>query len=332
MLISIIVPVYNVEKYLNRCIESLRQQNYSNIEIILVNDGSTDSSGIICDKYSKIDNRIKVIHKKNGGLSSARNVGVNIANGEYITFVDSDDFWLPNKLNDLVSKLEKDNLDMLLFKALSYYETTNTYKPFSKEYDESYFEGNGQNTLSKILEKDYDFGWCAVFYIIKRENILNNNLEFLEGYLCEDVNYIFKLWNISKNVGYYNDFVYAYRRENNNSITHIASFKFCNDLLEMISINLRLFKEYNINKKLKNVLYLNMQTLIHVVLFWLWKYSRLERKELIKKIVQVKKVFKIENEYKYIIKKKEKIIVFLLNMIGPKYVGFIWMIKNKIFN
>ena len=90
-LISVIVPIYKVEKYLSKCIESIIAQEYSNIEIILVDDGSPDNCGKICNDYAIKDNRIKVIHKENGGLSSARNAGIDIAQGEYIGFVDSDD-------------------------------------------------------------------------------------------------------------------------------------------------------------------------------------------------------------------------------------------------
>ena len=91
-LISIIVPVYNVEKYIRRCVDSLINQTYRNLEIILVDDGSPDNSGAICDEYAKLDSRIKVIHKENGGVSSARNVGLDNASGEYIVFLDSDDY------------------------------------------------------------------------------------------------------------------------------------------------------------------------------------------------------------------------------------------------
>ena len=90
-LISVVVPVYNVHSFLDNCVKSILNQTYKNIEIILVDDGSTDDSGLICDSYAKIDNRVKVIHKTNGGLSDARNVGIKNANGMYITFVDSDD-------------------------------------------------------------------------------------------------------------------------------------------------------------------------------------------------------------------------------------------------
>lgn len=90
--ISVIVPVYNVEKYLSRCIDSIISQTFSDFELILVDDGSTDSSGKICDEYGKKDGRVKVIHKKNGGQSSARNAGIENSTGEYISFVDSDDW------------------------------------------------------------------------------------------------------------------------------------------------------------------------------------------------------------------------------------------------
>ena len=91
-LVSIIVPVYNVDKYLERCVNSIIQQSYRNLEIILVDDGSTDNSGTICDTYKEKDDRIIVIHKENGGLSDARNAGIKIFTGEYVTFIDSDDY------------------------------------------------------------------------------------------------------------------------------------------------------------------------------------------------------------------------------------------------
>ena len=91
-LISIIVPVYKVEKYLKRCVDSILTQTYQNMEVILVDDGSPDNCGAICDRYKETDNRVVVIHKKNGGLSDARNAGLDIATGEYIMFIDSDDF------------------------------------------------------------------------------------------------------------------------------------------------------------------------------------------------------------------------------------------------
>ena len=111
-LISIIIPVYNVEQYLSRCIDSVINQTYKNLEIILIDDGSTDDSGEICDEYALKDNRIKVMHKQNGGVSSARNEGLDISKGNYIGFIDSDDFIEKDMYEFLYDLLTKNNCDI----------------------------------------------------------------------------------------------------------------------------------------------------------------------------------------------------------------------------
>ena len=113
-LISVIVPVYNVEKYLSRCIESILRQTYPYFELILVDDGSPDKSGKICDKYAKKDERIKVLHKENGGVSSARNIGLDYAKGEYISFIDSDDWVRENYLEKLLAPMLQYDVQMVL--------------------------------------------------------------------------------------------------------------------------------------------------------------------------------------------------------------------------
>lgn len=112
-LVSVIVPIYNVEKYLKRCVESILKQEYKNIEIILVDDGSPDNCGNICDEYEKSDGRIKVIHKQNGGLSDARNTGIKFSNGDYYTFVDSDDYIAPYMIKDMVALAESQNIKLV---------------------------------------------------------------------------------------------------------------------------------------------------------------------------------------------------------------------------
>lgn len=116
-LVSIVVPVYNVEKYLPKCIESLLQQTYSNLEIVLSDDGSIDKSPNICDKYALTDSRIKVIHKKNGGLSDARNVGLNIITGEYVAFVDSDDYLELDAIETLIMAAIECSADIIHMKS-----------------------------------------------------------------------------------------------------------------------------------------------------------------------------------------------------------------------
>ena len=113
MLISVVVPVYNVSDYLHFAMDSLIKQTYQNFEVILINDGSTDNSGDICDQYAAYDERIKVIHKENAGVSAARNTGIEAANGDYIAFVDSDDYIAPNMYEDMLRILKENDLDIL---------------------------------------------------------------------------------------------------------------------------------------------------------------------------------------------------------------------------
>ena len=114
-LVSIIVPVYNVEPYIETCIQSLIRQTMGNIEVILVDDGSTDRSGELCDQYAEADERIRVIHKQNGGLSSARNAGISAAKGEYLLFVDSDDYVSASLVEKTVSCAEQNQADVVVF-------------------------------------------------------------------------------------------------------------------------------------------------------------------------------------------------------------------------
>lgn len=113
-LVSVIVPIYRVEKYMRRCIDSILVQTYKDLEVILIDDGSPDDCGKICDEYAKKDARIKVIHKENGGLSSARNVGLDVATGEYISFVDGDDFISPIMIQTMVEKLEENSAELCI--------------------------------------------------------------------------------------------------------------------------------------------------------------------------------------------------------------------------
>ena len=126
-LISIIVPIYKVEKYLSRCIDSILAQTYKNLEIILVDDGSPDKCPEICDKYAKEDSRIKVIHKKNGGVSSARNAGLDVATGKYIFFVDSDDIITEDALSNLYEKATEAKAKLAIGGITQIYQSVEIY-------------------------------------------------------------------------------------------------------------------------------------------------------------------------------------------------------------
>lgn len=159
--ISVIIPVYNTKNFLERCIESIMYQTYTNIELILVDDGSTDGSGELCDRYT-FDERVIVIHKPNGGVSSARNVGIDKATGDYICFVDSDDFIDKDYLCSIVIYLEKQNIDFLINNYLIDDVSLGVVNKFSKNVKRKL--KNRDAILSMIEQKVFDWSAVATFY------------------------------------------------------------------------------------------------------------------------------------------------------------------------
>lgn len=189
--VSIIIPVYNVEQYLAQCLESVIQQTYSNLEIICVNDGSTDRSLEIVERYLEKDNRISVISQKNGGLSAARNTGIQKATGDYIQFLDSDDLLESNAIAQLVNTARKNKLDILLFDADSFFESTDVAKQkyhYKEYYHRRYIYPDvctGIELLSLMrYNKEYRSSACLLF--INRQWLQKKEITFRNGILHED--------------------------------------------------------------------------------------------------------------------------------------------------
>lgn len=214
-LVSIIVPVYKVEQYLKRCMDSVLNQTYKNIEVILVNDGSPDNCPALCDEYAKIDSRVRVIHKENGGLSSARNVALDSVKGDYIFFVDSDDWLALDTLEVLNEYLEKD-YDMISFQR--------TYLTEEKVVEKG--EKNPKDMdVSQYIDASflgrYDF--FVTTKIFKTE--VFNNIRFLEGRNYEDLEIMHRLFlNMKKVVGL-DYFLYYYWKGNEGAITNTITIK-----------------------------------------------------------------------------------------------------------
>jgi len=182
---SVIIPIYNTAEYLHRCIDSIINQDYENLEVILVDDGSTDSSPTICDDYAKRDNRIKVIHKQNEGLSPARNDGILEATGEYLVFVDSDDYLSQRSFITFHNTIEK-NINLDVFTS-NYQIIRPKYSQYVRCYiPENNIPVSGQDFL-KTQKKHKRFKISACQYITRRLFILQNNLFFEKGILQEDI-------------------------------------------------------------------------------------------------------------------------------------------------
>ena len=211
--ISIIIPIYNVEKYLKRCLDSVVNQTYKYIEIILVNDGSPDNCGKICDEYAKIDSRIKVIHKENGGLSSARNAALDIVSGEYIMFVDSDDWIFENSLEQLNEYINMD-YDIINFKFSFVKEKTENIIEFNGRTENSY-ECDLLSYIDKLFSGELDFFIWNKLY--KRD--LFDGVRFPKGRNYEDLATIYKLYFKAKIIIVTDFALYYYWLGNSNSIT-----------------------------------------------------------------------------------------------------------------
>jgi glycosyltransferase involved in cell wall biosynthesis len=186
--ISVIVPIYNVELYLKRCVDSIVEQSYANIEIILVDDGATDNSPDICDSYAKTDYRIRVVHKENGGLSSARNAGINIMNGEYVLFIDSDDYIEKDMISKLYLVAQEKNADIV---------TCQFIKVFDDGHHEYYTDNKNMKTWTgeqSLVQMFYPggIGWSACNKMYRAA--LFKNVRYVEGVYWEDMATTYKLY------------------------------------------------------------------------------------------------------------------------------------------
>lgn len=209
VMISIVVPIYNVEKYLVKCIESITAQTYRNLEIILVNDGSTDSCGKICDVYAERDKRIKVIHKANGGLSDARNAGIEAAEGYYIGFVDSDDYINVNMYERLINIMNADNSQIAVCNFSLVYEETEKNIYEDKNFDNNnLLIDNKDKLVEYCMKSNYDAFTVAWNKLYKRE--LFNGIRYPKGKIHEDVFTTYKLLYKAEKISYTKNAMYYY--------------------------------------------------------------------------------------------------------------------------
>lgn len=242
--ISIVVPIYNVEKYLRKCIESILKQTYYNLEIILVDDGSTDSSGEICDEYKNKDSRIIVIHQKNKGMSSARNSGIKCATGKYIGFIDSDDY------------IEKDMYEILLKNIIDYsadiaicgFAFVENNKVVPKEFTGDINVLDRQTALEELIKdrKIQSYVWNKLY---KRE--IWNNITFKSGVAFEDLDIMYKLFKKAKKIAIVDSLKYFYVQRSN-SIMHIHNSKYILDRINVVIGRYNDFKTET-NKRLQFV-------------------------------------------------------------------------------
>lgn len=239
-IISVVIPAYKVEKYIHDCIRSVLSQTYPNIEVILVDDGSPDSCGMICDEFAKQDKRVKVIHKENGGLSDARNTGVKNATGEYVIFLDGDDFWGDrDALQRLVHRQNEIGADVLSYSYVRWFEETNQKQPYFDTVAAMPPLSSKKEQLKYLTDRGLYIA-SACNKLIRRSVL--EDLEFRRGVYSEDIEWCAKLMLKASSLDFVCDNFYLYR-QHTTSIRYTITDQKCHDLVNNITLCLELLQQ-----------------------------------------------------------------------------------------
>lgn len=254
-LITIIIPVYNVEEYLDCCLNSIEKQTFKDYDVIIVDDGSTDKSSEICDRFALKKENVKVIHKMNGGLSSARNAGIKAAKGQYLMFIDSDDFLINEySLKEIADSLYLTNADLLIssFEEYDEYGTDILKKNQSGKWEENAVYD--MKSLVNSLYRENDI-WvtAAPTKIINREFCIKNKLMFVEGIYHEDDEWIARLYLSEPKTAFTYRPWYGYRHREGSIVSSVDNDKKRKKIFDKIKIS-RLMLKNNNSIKYKNFL------------------------------------------------------------------------------
>lgn len=307
-LISVIIPVYNVEEYFHRCIDSVLDQEFYELEIILIDDGSPDCCPAICDTYSRKDHRIKVIHKINGGVSDARNAGIRAAQGDYLMFLDSDDYWEgSNCLRNLAERIAVNNADLTLYGALSIDYITNERQIIRTGYSIEELRSD-QDTAIRSLFNTGQFPRTVWTLTVKKEFIIENQLYFKEGINAEDIDWLINVFFHASSFDAVNDTFYVYVINRPGALTTALDGKRVQDIMYSVRKWMPVLESHlnEVNRYLLS--YLATQYIISLIYFA--KHSAKNQKNLLPEIKQYKHILK------YTKRGKATISRFLINIFG----------------
>ena len=318
--LSVIIPVYKVENYLERCVNSVLNQDYSDFEIILVDDGSPDRCPQICDQLAKTDDRIVVIHKSNGGSSSARNAGIEQSRGEYLAFLDSDDQWADGMLKEVILKVEQENVDMLVFDAIDIYTGGIRRKRNNRGFFDMEYEVLDITDYYARIISIGDFKESACTKIVSTSFIRNNNLFFCQGITSgEDTEWMMRLLRCAKRIAISNIELFQCTCGRIGSVQNSIGPKNIRDLIGIVDKSLAYY-DSNPNSATKKYELEQCSYLIaNATGLLLYIDNKQEKKELIKLLKQ--KVFL----FNYSTNHKTKKVRTIYNMLG--YDILVWFLE-----
>lgn len=234
--VSVVIPVYNVEKYLAECVESVLRQTWGDYEIILVDDGATDSSGALCDRYAAEYGCIRVFHQPNGGLSAARNTGLRAARGDYVYFLDSDDYIEPQTLERLRTAAEREKADVVFFDGYVFFdecEEDGSVSRYSRK--DTYPACGGRAMLLRLLEND-EYRTAVPLLLFRRAFLMGRDLWFLEGIIHEDELFTFLVYNADGVVCHCHEQLYARRIRPGSIMTSSGALRRYDSMLRIYDV------------------------------------------------------------------------------------------------
>ena len=239
-LISVIVPIYKVEKYLKKCVESILEQTYSNLDIILVDDGSPDNCGDIIEEFRKKNERIRTIHQKNGGLSDARNSGIKIAKGKYIVCIDSDDWIEKNMIEVLYKDIINTNSDISVCEFVEEDDLQNILS--TKKYNNEIIEFSSKEALKSLIKQDIltNHAWNKLY-----KASLFEGIEYPKGQLMEDVSTTYKLFEKANKIVYQNTSLYHYIQRGTSILGNITEKRINDQEFAFFDRNKYLMEKYS---------------------------------------------------------------------------------------
>lgn len=282
MKVSFIIPVYKVENYLDECVQSILNQTYQDYEILLVDDGSPDRCPKLCDQWAQADARVKALHKANGGLSDARNFGLKHALGDYVIFVDSDDFWIGiDSLAKLMKVVETNpSCDFISFNCCYYYEETKTYTKWVP-YADSLAVATDKDTAMHSLVASGTMPMSACLKVISRKSLSDMQLSFIKGILAEDIPWFIHLLDGSKYCMFVNEYIYAYRQGREGSITSTGGERSFNSLFDILKNEVANIDNRSFSQEAKDALLSFLAYEFCILLTYECEFAQKKHKELL---------------------------------------------------